>query len=1047
MVWRLRSVAPFAVLALLCLPAVYPYLGGDVPRTNDLTAHVYRAFELEQLALSGTLFPRWGPHLVHGYGFPVYNYFPYLSHYLITITHLVSGLGFLWAYRLVVIGVIIASSYGAFLLGRDLFKSEAAGLLGGVAFVYSPYLLLTAHVRGGLPESLALAVFPFVLWMWRRAAHGKRSYITLGAVAYATLVVSHHGFAVQVSPVLLVFALWAGRINLIRAIRYTAVTAIAGLCLSAFYWLPALAELGFAQINEGYASAGIVYYNNFSPIRALFRYPPIPVDSDMLNPPVSNPVPVVTLGLAILATIFGLRAERSIRDNLNSISILAVFCLFLVLPQSQLIWDLIPLLQRTLWPWRLVGPGSLFLALVAGVLATCPWQKLGYGGDPSSFKFQFVSGPILVVLVMANGLPWLYPPREPITAPEDVADLAAYELPPWLIGTTCCAEYLPKWVAQLPDSTGQQATLYSDRDPDRLDRSRLPSGTVAEHRVNELLREQYHLELPSDVTLSFRHFFFPGWRATLDERPIPIRVTNPHGLISIDVPAGTHTLDLYFGPTPVRRIAVTLSLTSLLLIVYSLSVGKRDKLRITPSSSHFESEPLYIPMNSPSLPAYCFASLIIIPLFLASAYIDNPLRRHGLSSGNQPVKMEHRLGMDFEGELWLHGYSLSQQTISADEDVQLDLYWQAQKPLGVVYGFNVRLRGAGGLIWNTLETVRPTGWRFVPGTDFWPPDKYILDNYAVRPLPGTPPGEYQLEVVAFHRDTLAPLGTRVVGPLNISMPDRSSYIDAAPVATMANGSITLLDLTFDRPAAAPGDLVGVHAVWHSEGVMDNYQVQLALVLPTTGESVAVFEFPLGKGYPSSIWKRGEFLRDQYVFRLPADLSAGEFEWRMQLQSHGIPTSDDYQSGVTLNVVAPDRVFQAPLLSARLNAHMGDQIMLAGYLLSKTSLKSRGSLDVTLVWQANEEIANYYHVFLHLIDADGYIVAQSDGEPADWSRPTTGWLAGEFVPDQHILQIPSNIDAGAYSLHTGLYDPDTGERLRIMKHEDGSLLFAVVDLED
>ena len=101
MISRLRACASYAVLALLCLPAVHPYLGGEVPRTNDLAMHVYRAFELEQLLRAGTLFPSWGPHLVHGYGYPIYNYFAYLSHYLITLVNLITGSGYLWAYRLV----------------------------------------------------------------------------------------------------------------------------------------------------------------------------------------------------------------------------------------------------------------------------------------------------------------------------------------------------------------------------------------------------------------------------------------------------------------------------------------------------------------------------------------------------------------------------------------------------------------------------------------------------------------------------------------------------------------------------------------------------------------------------------------------------------------------------------------------------------------------------------------------------------------------------------------------------------------------------------
>ena len=1046
MVSRLRSGVPFGVMALLCIPAIYPYLGGHVPRTNDLAPHVYRAFELEQLLRVGTLFPRWGPHLVHGYGYPVYNYFAYLSHYLITLLHLLTNLDYLWAYRLAVIVVTMASACGAFLLSRDLFKSETAGLFAAVGFIYSPYLLLTHHVRGGLPESLGLAALPFALWTWRRASTGQRNFVVWGGVAYAALIFSHNGFAVQVSPALLAFALWAGRDNWSRAFRYTAITAIAGLLLSAFYWLPAIYELPFAKIEEGYASTGIVYYNNFSPLHDLFTYPPVPVDSDMLNPPVSNPVSVSALGLAVLALAFGLSSDRQLSGEILCLGTLAVCCLFLVLPQSQFIWDAIPILQRTLWPWRFVGPASLFIALVASHLG-CHISQASSSGDQSFVnKLKIITGPVMLLIVMANGIPWLYPPREKMSPPESVANLAAFEMPPWLIGTSSTAEYLPIWVVDLPDSAQQQAKLFSNPDPDRLDRARLRDGVLAEHTVNELLRDEYLVESPVDATLTFQHFFFPGWVATVDGASVTIKVTNPHGLISIEVPAGSHTVALNFGSTLVRTGAGLLSFTTLLCVVFELTVGKRGntRLQITPQqwSSNIAPGPVDF---AKSLRTYFIFSLLIIPLFLVSAYIDNPIRKHGLAQGNQPLNMQHTSGADFGGELWLHGYSLSDTSIAADDQVQLDLYWQAQKPLGLVYGFNVRLIDARGQMWNTLEIVRPVGWRFIPGTDFWPPDKYILDNYSVSPVSGTPPGEYYLEVVAFRRDTVQPLKATIIGKLDVSMADRSSYSLSDPLAVMEDSHLALVDLIIDRREAAPGDLMGVHAVWQSLGQVRSTDVQLVLVA-RNGDRVESFEFTLGGDYPPNRWNPGDFVRDQHIFRLPSRLQTGEFEWRIALSDPDPVGFVEYDSGVELKVVAPDRSFELPADLEMLQMSMSDEVILEGYAQSEASVQRSNTLDITLVWRALNDLTVPYRIFVHLVNSDGELIAQSDGEPANWTRPTTSWLPGEFVSDPHTLNIPDEIPDGTYRLYTGLYHPDTGGRLASDYDLGGSLFVSMIELD-
>jgi hypothetical protein len=71
----------------------------------------------------------------------------------------------------------------------------------------------------------------------------------------------------------------------------------------------------------------------------------------------------------------------------------------------------------------------------------------------------------------------------------------------------------------------------------------------------------------------------------------------------------------------------------------------------------------------------------------------------------------------------------------------------------------------------------------------------------------------------------------------------------------------------------------------------------------------------------------------------------------------------------------------------------------------------------------------YHVFVHLVDESGQIMAQSDGAPANWTRPTTGWAVGETIVDEHHLEIPAEMARENLSLRVGLYEAETGERLQ------------------
>jgi len=155
-----------------------------------------------------------------------------------------------------------------------------------------------------------------------------------------------------------------------------------------------------------------------------------------------------------------------------------------------------------------------------------------------------------------------------------------------------------------------------------------------------------------------------------------------------------------------------------------------------------------------------------------------------------------------------------------------------------------------------------------------------------------------------------------------------------------------------------------------------------------------------------------------------------------------------------------------------NTPLGDVATLAG--VNHQIIQSPNhQITVTLVWRAEAETHTSYHVFLHLIGPDpstgsgqapstgsgqapstgsgqapstgsgqgGALVAQSDGIPAGWTRPTTGWLPGEYVTDVHVLTIPPETPAGDYALYAGLYVPG-GERITAPDGTDAVLLTTI-----
>ena len=99
------------------------------------------------------------------------------------------------------------------------------------------------------------------------------------------------------------------------------------------------------------------------------------------------------------------------------------------------------------------------------------------------------------------------------------------------------------------------------------------------------------------------------------------------------------------------------------------------------------------------------------------------------------------------------------------------------------------------------------------------------------------------------------------------------------------------------------------------------------------------------------------------------------------------------------------------------------------------------MEVLLRWSTERYLDADYTVFVHLVAADdpARIVAQDDAPPLGGRWPTSLWLPGRTVDDVHVVSLPADLAPGRYALRVGLYDPATGERLRLADGRDALLL--------
>ncbi len=1075
-----RRLKPYVLLLLLALPALWPSLPAGIPRTNDSLDHLFRVVELDQLVRSGILFPRWAPHLVWNFGYPVFNFFPYEAHYLVEGLHLL-GLSFLAAYNLAGALALLASGWFAFRLGREHF-GQTAGLVAGVAYLYGPYLLYDTYVRGSLPESLALALLPLALLYLRRAARGDRTAAAWAGVTLAAAILAHHGVMLQAMPFVAGYAVWEQIISNWKLVKrnWNAVIGnwkllftnyqllllpfFLALALSAFFWLPALTEARYVQTARGTSNGAMNYASNLLSLDQLFALPRLPVDADLLNPPVVHSLPLAALVLAGLAAARWLwprtrpAAGHEPGWSLVYLGGAGLTATLLIHPLAKPLWDAVPLLQLTLFPWRLLGPVSLFVALAAGALFAEERQRAGDERRTSHYAVMrrlppilsegatFVGLPIAILFLVAAGLPFATPPRQTVAANPGLADLAGFEVPPDFIGTTTVGEYLPAWVQQLPNMAADRQRLRQGQSVEHYE----APGAQVQPGPTQPVGATFTVEAAQSLTFVYRMFYFPGWQATLDGRPALITITSPDGLMAVLVPAGRHGLAFEFGSTLPRTVGDLVSIVGLVALAAWLAwprvvsaradaIGKRNAGRLEdlpplPPNPILRSQDRGkgVPYDQPAfqtLPLFVLATLLAAARPLLYDAGLTPLLQRGLT-GQPPRMAALPLNLSFAGEVRLWRADLPTRPVAADDLVTVSLYWQAEHQLGVDYGFDVQLVDAAGHIWTQPGWSRPVDWRFTPGTDFWPTDQYILDPYMLTLLPGTPPGQYAALVTVFARYNQQSLGTQPVGTVTVSSPTRQRACPAALAAAPTAG-VSMRPAAVEPGAAAPGDAVTVSLCWTAQSAPGaDLRGQLRLV-DANGMILAAQSFILGGHYPTSLWKAGEVLRDQVTVLLPAALVSGQYTWSVSVaEAQALPVGQE-------TVTAPQRAYAAPAVDEQLTANLGP-ITLWGISQPPAGLTPGADLKLTLIWLANQTPGQSYHVFVHLQSPDGTLVAQSDGVPADWTRRTTGWLPGEFVADARSLHLPPDLAPGQYTLAAGLYRPDTGERLTTTIFPDGQV---------
>jgi len=1023
-----------AILTVLALGALAarPMLGPSLPCSDDVGFHLLRAAQLDLLLRQGILYSRWAPDMGLGYGYPLFNYLPQLPYYVVVLLGRLGG-GLNVGVRLTFALSLWASGLAMYRFAREHFSAVAA-LVAAVAYMYAPYQAYDALFRGNLSESFAWPLLPLALWgLGRLARHGGRKWVLLTALSYAAILLTHNIFAMITTPLLGLYVLveaMEGRVfrvgrDYIRRLVPPLGALALGMGLAAFSWVPAILERSVVQLDRLAFGFPFSYWNHFLSAGELFlSYCPVFLDLMNPSPPRTLGLLAVLCGLPGVLGVMWLKTGRQRRQVAFFGAALAGYA-FLMTALSRPVWDTFPLLQLTEFPWRLLSPAALCLALLAaGATDLIPRGKA-----------QTVWGVLAISALIVGDLFWLTPRYCANPLHPGAADIRAQELA-GLIGTTSAGEFLPVTVKALPATPADTF----------LDRESLPEGTDVFTETTTPLTGEVWLDLPQAAHLVFNRFAYPGWQARVDGISQPTFPTTPEGLISLPVPAGAHLVEIAFGTTPLRVAATLVSLLSALALVLVERFGRRSRTEAPVAASEaLSARWLLFPV-----------ALVLLKTGLLDA-VESPLSVHRLQGGGlQGVGVSTDLV--FDHQLRLLGYEPFAVTTRADAPLALTLYVQDVVPGGPDYVIYPELLDAAGEVWIDFPYA-PTVYKPPPSqTSNWPPDQVAVLLFDLWPKIGTPPGRYTLALKVFDARSqftyTAYAGDQAVGPrvilgeIEITHPRTPFNVETlAPEAERMSallGPVRLVWASIGASEAHPGDPLKLQLAWETAASPQaDLRAQLTLEA-ANGASFPLATLPLvHEDFPTTQWQVGDVWRGQHTLRLPARLETGSYRLDLRLCALSGASCASMESTAaigSLSLTAPERLWTVPPLDVSLDTRLGASVTLVGVQLTpyQMPLHAGEPFTVTLVWRDEAELDTALRVFVHLQDDSGYPVTQSDGEPVQWSRPTTGWLPGEIVLDERTLSLPPDLAPGRYRLVAGLYAPE-GPRLLTADGRDAVLI--------
>ncbi|KKS90498.1 MAG: hypothetical protein UV66_C0003G0011 [Candidatus Woesebacteria bacterium GW2011_GWA1_43_12] len=540
-----RHVFPLLVIFIFAFWAVRSLMvDGYFPMHDD--TQVGRIVVMGRALRNGQFPVRWVSDLGYGYGYPIFNFYGPLPYYLGGAFYMLGMSSVVAAKTVFLLGILFAGITMYVLVGSMM--GAAAGVLAGVLVIYAPYHAVQVFVRGAMGELWALVFIPLVI-----LGIMQKRWAVWGGIGLAGVILSHTilGYVTvlwYIAALLLysIYLLVKKQLHLSFIIYHLSFLAI-GLSLSAFFWLPAMAEMGWTSV-AGQISATADYRNHFVCLsqfwNSLWGFGGSAAGCiDGMSFKLGK-LHIVLAFAGVL--LWGWRRHAPIGLIVLGVGgVLAA--IFFMLRESLFLWNMLPFFSYIQYPWRFLTYAIVGLSMLGAVSIRVI----------KHVRVRWIVVLLLSAFAVVVNAKWFSPqfayqrPAETFETDEElrfrVSKISDEYLPHDIVRPTSALQTISQPIIQ-----GTDYTVETEVDTETYSRFVLTSNAGAFVRIDKA--------------------YFPGWVYLVNGKNTQPKIIN--GLPEIQVPSGTSVVEIHFYNTSVRNVGNLISALAMLTLFFIYGKNK-----------------------------------------------------------------------------------------------------------------------------------------------------------------------------------------------------------------------------------------------------------------------------------------------------------------------------------------------------------------------------------------------------------------------------------------------------------------------------------------